>query len=223
VFNFFPLAAQATNTPGFPAIESHTKVATQITMPLLTPTITPTITPTFMPTTAPATDPPTPTKLPTATRIPPTRMPTATSTVTPSPTSTETPLPGLEHGLTGIKFSLRKTYLAINEAIWYDLSVTNNNSNNLSYGLLGAEVYYSDGGLYFIDQSITNGMLPPGQILTRADSFPISIPGAYGVKLIICYDTLDVCNTPAGHWERLSPLITFIVYAGNTPIPTATP
>lgn len=217
VFDGLSEAFGPTGTPPLPAIEIPTKVVTKIPILPVLPTMTLTDTPAVTPA-------PTQTRIP-ATRVPPTATHTLTPSPSPSPIPTLTPtatIPGLERGLTNISFSLRKVNLAPDEPIWFDFSVTNSNPSVLGYGFLGAEVYYSDGRLFFLHKSLQDGVLAAGQTVTKSDSFPISTPGTYGVRLIICYDKLSTCNTPAGEWERLSPLTTFVIAAGSTPTPTAT-
>ncbi len=207
-----------TGTPTRPVIAIPTRAMTKAPILPLLPTLTSTVTSTNTPV-------PTQTRIP-ATRVPPTATytPTASPTPSPSPTFTLTPTipPGLEHGLTNISFKLRKLYLAPDEPIWFNFSITNSNASALSYGLLGAEVYYYDGSLFFIHRSFQDGTLASGQTLTKDDSFTISTPGTYGVRLIICYDRLSICNTPAGEWERLSLLTTFAIAVGSTSTSTAT-
>ncbi|MBN1426860.1 MAG: protein kinase [Anaerolineae bacterium] len=206
---------RASQTPDFPVLGGHTKVATRLPLPTDTPTLTPTQSPsptnTLTATSLPIVRPsPTDTATMTATA-------TLTTTFTPAPTYTPLTPPGLDHGLIDIQFVLHKTYIATNEAIKFDFSLTNSNSYAVEYGLLGVEVYYADAALFFIHTSFEDGALSPGQVLTYTDSFSISSPGSYGAKLIICYDKLQVCNTSSGRWERLSPLIWFDIYVGNTP------
>ncbi|MBN1313799.1 MAG: serine/threonine protein kinase [Anaerolineae bacterium] len=218
VLDFLPLPLiRATSTPDLLPIGTHTKVPTRMSAQRATLTTTPTEapTPTGTPTATSVRATNTSTPSPTDTATP---SPTATFTYTPSATYTLPTPPGLEHGLTDITFSLRKVYLATDEKIWFDFSLTNSNDYTLSYGLLGAEVYYSDGALFLIHPSFEDSELGPEETLTKTDAFSISDPGTYSAKLIICYDELDVCNTSSGRWERLSPLRTFVVYeTSSTP------
>jgi hypothetical protein len=164
------------------------------------------------------------TPVPTLTRVPAKILPTLTATLSPSPSPSPTLTPtftptvaGQEHGLTDIRFSLRKISVAPDEEIWFDFAVTNESQATLGCGLLGAEVTHGDGSLFFIQPSLKDGVLLPEQVLTKADNFTISAPGSYRAQLIICYNKLNICNSSGEGWERLSPIIPFEVYIYWTP------
>lgn len=216
-FDGIAAAFGPTGTPTLSTIGIPTKMVTRMPIPTVLPTITLTLTGT-----------PTPTKEPTQTRVSPTREPTATNTPTPSPTNTPTftptpTIPGMEHGLTKIAFTLQKLVVMPDEQVWFDFSVTNSNPIGLSYGLLGAEVTDVNGTLVLIQPSLKDGALAPGQVLTKSDRFSVGVPGTYGAQLLICYNALSVCNSTGEGWERLSPIVTFLVYAGDTPTTTTSP
>jgi hypothetical protein len=119
-----------------------------------------------------------------------------------------------------ITFVLRKVAVLPDEPVWFDFSVTNGDFTSLSYGLLGAEITYADGRYFFIQPSLRDGVMGPGQVLSKSDRFTISTPGTFAAQLIICYNKLSVCNSSGDGWERISPEISFLVYAGDTLTPT---
>jgi len=183
------------------------------------PTFTPTMTATFTPV---PTDTPVPTHTPVPTNTPmPMDTPAPTDTPVPAdtpeppppPPPTEAPPPPEpqpeqpvvgEHGVVG-KLESRdgRTDFGIGEDIWFKFSVTNESGNAmLPYGILGVA---SSAGGFQSSWSGGNLNLARGNTLNWEDRIAITTPGTHSLILSMCFSTVDVCQTPNGDWENVSP------------------
>jgi hypothetical protein len=210
-----------TQTADLPALEAATtQPATRsVTFPTATsrPTDAPTPTPTDEPPTA------TPESTTEATGEPtsaPTTAPAQAATSAPRPTNppppTNTPVPPTappaSSRILNPAFSLEAQAVPVNQAVWFNFSVTNaSTTKELFYGALGAAIL-KDGVPVHFQGSYTNASLQPGQQLNWRDHTAIGTPGVYQLQLAICYTSpLEACSTAGADWEMLSPPITVTI------------
>jgi hypothetical protein len=150
---------------------------------------------------------------------PPTPRPTSTFTPTPTPLPTNTPA-----SLRGISGQLtlcdpKTTYAAAVERICFRETIRNSSARTVTYGLLGVLATSLSGGpsqfqtSWSGDLAIDPGCTGPTDRCGGSweDGIHIDVPGTYRLTLQICYSTLDVCRTPGGEWETLTPGITITV------------
>jgi hypothetical protein len=166
------------------------------------PTNTPTDTP--VPTNTPAPSE-TPTTAPTPTNTRPSAVVQTFPTNTPPPAPTNTPVPVNTNGLSAT-FSLEggPTYPA-GSNIWFNFNVTNVSGSPVAFGALG--VYPRKGGQDRLDLfqfSWTDEEIPTGGLEWR-DHINLGEPGAYTLRLAICFDAdFNACRDGGGRWVSLS-------------------
>ena len=154
-----------------------------------------------------------------------TRTHSASGTDEASPTATETPQPavGGAHGVTG-RLTLcnpgKSSYAANVEAICFIQEITNTTSAAVSYGWLGIYWENLDSGAvgdymnWQGDLSVGGNCKGPlntcgGAI--RDVGFKLPAPGAYVLKLNMCFSALDDCVGTGGDWETLTPDVNITV------------
>jgi uncharacterized protein YraI len=148
---------------------------------------------------APPTPVPTSTPVPTATPIP---LPTPV----PQPTNPPAPVGYTSRGLIGNSFSIENTTAAVNQAVWFNFSVTNPTNGGVSYAVLAA---HTDSGPNA--QSWTNATLKPNSTLNWRDHIFFGSTGTYQVYLGICYQSKDACLSNSAPWDRLSASVTVTI------------
>jgi hypothetical protein len=174
------------------------------------PTSTPTDTPE-----ATATPEATNTPLPTNTLPPPTPTNTPVPVILPTntpvpPTNTPTPgapPPSSARGLTATSFGLQdRSNYVVGGQIWFDFNIVNTTGGEVPYNRLG--VMPRKGGtdrLDWFQQSYggPNASIKPGG-LTHEDNIKLPEAGTYTLRLAICFDGWEACNSGGGTWVTLS-------------------
>lgn len=179
-----------TNTP----IPTVTAVDTRV-INTPEPTETPSPTNTLPPPTA--TNTPVPIVLPTNT------SPPATATVTPVPQ----PPPQDTRGLTATSFNLQdRSDYRVNQQVWFDFTIVNSTGGDVPYYRLG--VMPRKGGQDRADwfqQSYggPNASIKPAG-LSHEDNIKLPEAGNYTLRLAICFDGWDACNSSGATWVSLS-------------------
>jgi hypothetical protein len=174
------------------------------------PTSTPTDTPE-----ATATPEATNTPLPTNT-LPP---PTPTNTPVPLPTNTPVPVPPTEtpvpqppapsgaRGLTATNFALQpRSNYTVGGQVWFEFTIVNSSGGEVPYNRLG--VMPRKGGtdrLDWFQQSWggPNATIKPSG-LTHEDNIKLPEAGTYTLRLAICFDGWEACNSGGGTWVTMS-------------------
>ncbi len=181
---FTPLpTSEATDTPNIPTVG---------------PTDTPAPTNTLPPPTL--TNTPVPVVLPTNTPVPP---PPVQPTNTPPPA----PPPQDSRGLTATSFNIQsRSDFRVNQQVWFDFNIVNSTGGEVPYNRLG--VLPRKGGTDRFDwfqQSYggPNATMKP-QGLNHEDNIKLPEAGTYTLRLAICFDGWETCNSGGGNWVTLS-------------------
>ncbi len=143
--------------------------------------------------------------VPTATAQP-TTMPTATATPVATPIATQSSTGYTSRGLTGDSFSIENTTAGINQAVWFNFTVSNPTDNPVDYAVLAA---HTDVGP--TAQSWTNATLKPHSQLVWRDHINFKTTGSYQVYLAICYGDKNACVANSVSWDRLSKSILVVI------------
>jgi hypothetical protein len=176
--------------------------------PTRTPTNTPeaTSTPvaTFTPLPTNTLPPPTPTSTPVPVVLPTNTPVPVPPTDTPVP---EPPAPPSARGLTATSFNIQpRSNYSVGGLIWFDFNIVNSTGGDVPYNRLGV-MPRKDGGDRgdWFQQSYggPNAAIRPGG-LNHEDNIKIPEAGNYTLRLMICFDGYDACNSGGGTWVTLS-------------------
>ena len=157
------------------------------------------------------------TPLPTNTLPPPTptntRAPVVIPTNTPVPVPpTETPVPqppppSGARGISATQFALQgRSNYTVGGQVWFEFTVVNSTGGEVPYNRLG--VMPRKGGTDRVDwfQQSWGGpnatMKPDG--LVHEDNIKLPEAGTYTLRLAICFDGWEACNSGGGTWATLS-------------------
>lgn len=175
------------------------------------PTLTPLPTSTAIPPTPTlaATDTPLPLPTVTNTAVPPVVVvPTNTAAPPPPPTNTpESAPPSGARGLTASHFGLQdRSNYTVNGQIWFDFTIVNTTGGDVPYNRLGV-LPKKDGTDRFdwFQQSYggPNAAIRP-EGLSHEDNIKLPETGSYTLRLVICFDGYDACNSGGGTWVTMS-------------------
>ena len=161
------------------------------------PTDTPAPTNTLPPPTL--TNTPVPVVIPTNPPPPPAPPPTDAPPPAPPPQDTR--------GLTATSFNLQpRSDFRVNQQIWFDFSLVNSTGGEVPYARLG--VMPRKGGAdrpEWFQQSYggPNATIKP-QGLNHEDNIKLPESGTYTLRLAICFDSWEACNSGGGNWATLS-------------------
>lgn len=205
-----PTAAVAVVPPESTIIMDVTDSPPSGQMPAtFTPLPTVEATNTAVPVTPDATETPLPTNTlppPTATRTPvPVVLPT-----NPPPPPTNTPVPQPPppdtRGLVGTSFNIQsRSDFRVNQQVWFDFEIVNTTGGEVPYYRLGA-MPKKDGQdrLDWFQQSYggPNATIKPNG-LTHEDNIKLPESGNYTLRIAICFDGWETCNS-GGTWVSLS-------------------
>lgn len=209
-----PTTVAAISPPESTAIMEVATVAPPAGQPPATFTPLPTIeaTNTAVPVTPSATATPLPTNTlppPTPTRTP---VPIIYPTFTPVPVDTPVPQPPPDdtRGLTATAFNIQsRSDFRVNQQVWFDFQIVNNTGGDVAYNRLGV-LPRKDGQDRFdwFQQSYggPNAFIRTGG-LSHEDNIKLPEAGNYTLRLAICFDGYDACNSGGGSWASLSPEI----------------
>ena len=136
--------------------------------------------------------PPPPTATPVPTAPPPPTAP-------PAPPPTAAPAGYYSHGLRGVSFSIENTTAGVNQAVWFNFSVTNPTGSDVNFAVLAAHTDVGPNA-----QSWTNQKIKAYGGLTWRDHIFFSSTGTYQVYLGICYADKNSCLANSAPWDRLS-------------------
>lgn len=193
-------AAVATSTP---VSDVAVVIATLTPIPTAVFTATPVATDTPVPTETPlptATNTPAPVIIyPTATPVPP-----ATATPVPPPTG---PQPGSPNGIRATHYALQeRSEISVNGKIWFEFEIANDAGGDVSYSALGTmprkdgvdrlEWYQNSWG--------GDGAVIDTGGLRWEDNMRIPEAGDYTLRLVICFESKDVCRSGNGTFHTLS-------------------
>ncbi|MDX1616680.1 MAG: hypothetical protein R3300_20405 [Candidatus Promineifilaceae bacterium] len=152
---------------------------------------------------------PTETPLPTATNTP---RPVVVQPTSPPPTNTPVPTqpPPNTQGLTLLSFGLQaRSEYRVNGPVWFEFSVANNSGGAVPFGALGV-MPKKDGSdrpqWYQHSWGGNNDAIPPAG-LQWEDNIRLPEPGAYSLRLVICFDSYQSCRNGGawtGPWVTLS-------------------
>jgi hypothetical protein len=177
--------------------------------PTRTPTNTPEASNTPMPTFTPLPTNTLPPSTPTNTPVP-VVLPTNTPVPVP-PTNTpvpQPPPPSGARGLTATHFGLQdRSSYTVGGLIWFDFNIVNTSGGDVPYHRLGV-MPRKDGNdrLDWFQQSYggPNASIKTGG-LSHEDNIKLPEAGNYTLRLAICFDDWDGCNSGSGGtWETLS-------------------
>lgn len=173
------------------------------------PTLPATDTP--VPTTPEPTETPSPTNTlppPTPTNTPvPIVLPTNTPRPAPTNTPVPTPRPPDARGLVLTHFALQpRSVYSVGQQVWFEFTIVNNSGGEVAYNRLGV-MPKKDGTdrIAWFQQSYggPNASIKP-QGLTHEDNIRLPEAGNYTLRLAICFDGYDACNSGGGTWVTLS-------------------
>jgi hypothetical protein len=178
-----------------------------------TPLPTSTSTETPIATTPAPTDTPAPTNtLPpaTPTNTPaPVIIPTNPPPPPPPPTDAPPPAPPPQdtRGLVATHFGLQpRSDYRVNQQLWFDFSIVNNTGGEVPYYRLGV-MPRKDGAdrIEWFQQSYggPNATIKP-QGLNHEDNIKLPESGTYTLRLAICFDSWEACNSGGGTWVTMS-------------------
>ena len=182
--------------------------ATFTPLPTSTPTNTPEATATPVATNTPlptnTLPPPTPTNTPVPVILPTSTPVPAQPTNTPVP---QPPQPPSARGLTATNFSLQpRSNYSVGGQIWFDFTIVNTSGGEVPYNRLGVMPRKggADRGDWF-QQSYggPNATIKTGG-LTHEDNIKLPEAGNYTLRLMICFDGWEACNSGGGTWVTLS-------------------
>lgn len=175
-----------------------------------TPLPTSTATDTPIPTTPTATKtpiatntlpPPTPTNTPIPVIIPTNTSPPPTNTLPPTQAPPDT------YGLVATNFALQsRSDYRVNKQIWFEFTLVNNSGGDVPYYRLG--VMPRKGGVdrpEWFQQSWggPNATIKP-QGLDHEDNIKLPEAGTYTLRLAICFESWESCNSGSANWVTLS-------------------
>lgn len=205
--------AGATSTPGEIAASTATPITTQ---PPPVVVVLPTDTPLPTNTSVPPTDAPLPTDTPlpaaTATNtsvpvvvIPPTSIPvppTNTPGAPPPP-----PPPQDARGLVATHFGLQdRSKFEVNQRVWFEFSIVNTTGGDVPYSRLGVLPRKDGADRFDMFQQSYGG--PNAAIrsvgLDHVDNIKLTETGDYTLRLAICFDGYDACQSSGGSWVTMS-------------------
>ena len=193
-------AMMATSTP---VSEVAVEIVTLTPIPTAvfteTPIPTDTPVPTATPTAVPPTNTPIPIIYPTATPVPP-----PSATPVPPPTG---PQPGAPNGIRATHYALQdRSNISVNGKIWFEFVVVNEAGYEVPYSALGTmprkdgvdrlEWYQNSWG--------GNGDTMPLSGRSWEDHIEIPEAGDYTLRLVICFESKDVCRSGNGTFHTLS-------------------
>lgn len=199
------VAPEETELPP-PAVEVP---ATFTPPPTSTPTDTPeaTATPaaTFTPLPTNTLPPPTPTNTPVPVVLPTSTPVPVPPTATPVP---QPPPPSGARGLTATNFALQdRSNYTVGGQIWFEFTLVNSTGGEVPYNRLGV-MPRKDGNdrLDWFQQSYggPNASIKPSG-LSHEDNIKLPEAGNYTLRLAICFDGWEACNSGGGTWATLSP------------------
>jgi hypothetical protein len=168
-------------------------------------------------TAVPVTPDPTETPLPTNTLPPPTATRTPVPVILPTnppPPPADTPVPPPPppdtRGLTATAFNIQsRSDFRVNQQVWFDFQIVNSTGGEVAYNRLGV-LPKKDGQdrLDWFQQSYggPNATMKP-QGLSHEDNIKLPEAGNYTLRLAICFDGYESCNSGGGTWATLSPEI----------------
>ena len=148
---------------------------------------------------------------PTATRTP---VPVVLPTNPPPPPPTNTPVPQPPpqdtRGLVATAFNIHsRSDFRVNQQVWFDFEIVNTTGGEVPYNRLGVMPRKDgqDRGDWF-QQSYggPNATIKP-QGLVHEDNIKLPESGNYTLRLAICFDGWESCNSGGGTWATLSPEI----------------
>jgi hypothetical protein len=185
--------------PTFTAVPSDTPGE-----PTITNTPGPTSTPqpsAVVPTNTPTSPPPTATSPPPPPAPPPTNPP---------PTNPPAPPPDDTRGLTATSFALQdRSSYTVNGRVWFEFNIVNTTGGEVPYRRLGVLPRKDGVDRYDWFQQSYGGpnaaMKPAG--LSHEDNIKLPEAGSYTLRLAICFETWDACNSGGGSWATMSPEI----------------
>jgi hypothetical protein len=189
----------ATFTPPPTRTPTNTPEATSTPVATFTPLPTNTLPPST------PTNTPVPVVLPTNTPVP------AQPTDTPVP---QPPAPPSARGLTATAFNIQsRSNYSVGGLIWFDFTIVNSTGGDVPYNRLGV-MPRKDGGDRgdWFQQSYggPNAAIRPDG-LTHEDNIKLPEAGNYTLRLMICFDGYDACNSGGGTWVTLSPEISVTI------------
>ena len=164
-----------------------------------TPIPTDTPVPTATPTAVPPTNTPIPIIYPTATPVPP--------TATPVPPTPSGPQPGAPNGIRATYYALQdRSDISVNGKIWFQFEIANDSGGEVPYSALGTmprkdgvdrlEWYQNSWG--------GDGATIDTDGLRWEDNMRIPEAGEYTLRLVICFESKDVCRSGNGTFHTLS-------------------
>jgi hypothetical protein len=185
----------STFTPLPTSTATETPEATETPLPTLTPLPTNTF------------PPPTPTNTPVPVVIPTNTPVPVPPTNTPPP---EPPPPSGARGLTATHFALQgRSSFTVGGQIWFEFNIVNSTGGEVPYNRLGV-LPRKDGTDRFdwFQQSYggPNASIKPNG-LSHEDNIKLPEAGNYTLRLAICFDGWEACNSGGGTWATMSPEI----------------
>lgn len=176
-------------------------------LPTSTPTDTPLAT-TPAPTDTPAPTSTLPPSTPTSTPVP-VIIPTNTAPPPPPATNTPPPAPPPQdtRGLVATNFGLQpRSDYRVNQQLWFEFSIVNTTGGEVPYFRLG--VMPRKGGAdrpQWFQQSYggPNASIKP-QGLNHEDNIKLPESGTYTLRLAICFDSWEACNSGGANWVTMS-------------------
>ena len=174
----------------------------------LTPIPTAVFTETPIPTDTPV---PTETPLPTATNTPvpaiiyPTATPVPpTATIVPTPSG---PQAGAPNGIRATHYALQaRSNISVNGKIWFEFVIVNDSGGEVPYSALGTMPRKNGVDRLEWYQNSWGGnddVMPLGG-LSAEDHIEIPEAGDYTLRLVICFESKDVCRSGHGTFHTLS-------------------
>ena len=147
---------------------------------------------------------------PTLTNTPvPVVLPTNTSAPPAPPTNTPVPEPPPQdtRGLVATSFNIQsRSDFRVNQQVWFDFELVNTTGGEVAYNRLGV-MPRKDGAdrLDWFQQSYggPNATIKP-QGLVHEDNIKLPEAGTYTLRLAICFDGWESCNSGGGNWATLS-------------------
>ncbi len=145
--------------------------------------------------------PPTPTRTPVPIVYPTNTPPPPANTPVPQPPPQDT------RGLVATAFNIQpRSDFRVNQPVWFDFQIVNTTGGDVAYNRLGV-MPRKDGQDRpdWFQQSYggPNATIKP-QGLSHEDNIRLPEAGNYTLRLAICFDGYDSCNSGGGTWATLS-------------------
>ncbi len=203
-----PVIEATATTAVMPASATPVSEAAIVVAATLTPIPTAVFTETPIPTNTPV---PTETPIPTATNTPVPVIIYPTATPVP-PTATTVPTPSgpqaaVVNGIRGVSYGLQaRSNISVNGKIWFEFEVANDSGHDVPYSALGT-MPRKDGvdRLEWYQNSFggNNDVISPSGRRWE-DHIEIPEAGEYTLRLVICFESKDVCRSGNGTFHTLS-------------------